>query len=329
VKKRYQVFVSSTYEDLKEEREKAMLAVSRVELCFPVGMEKFPATSCTQWELIKEVIDESDIYILIIGERYGKLTSDTKTSWTQREYEYAKEKGKPILSFLTKKNTENEHLEKFRKTVENDNKMVDYWRTPDELARVISESLTLLIKKRPPKECWVKHDLEEAVKTLTTRRDATPFRNVIKRASQDIYVTGVKLYSCVSEKDSFKELLAMKRQLKINLLAFDTSNSEFINAYNAMRGDYKEKVTLDHLVELLEIERLEIRVINSIPPVMFLARDIHTPNGYISAEHFFNNSDSMCWPCVELYADDGKWYEIYMKQLETIWKRGVLWNPIK
>ena len=40
---RYQVFVSSTYEDLKEERKEAVQAILEMD-CFPAGMELFPAS---------------------------------------------------------------------------------------------------------------------------------------------------------------------------------------------------------------------------------------------------------------------------------------------
>ena len=47
--KRYQIFISSTYEDLKEEREVVMQAVLQLK-CFPAGMELFPAASIKQFE---------------------------------------------------------------------------------------------------------------------------------------------------------------------------------------------------------------------------------------------------------------------------------------
>jgi hypothetical protein len=61
MEKRYQVFVSSTYEDLKVERQEVMHALLEQE-CIPSGMELFPAASEDQWTLIKEVIDDCDYY---------------------------------------------------------------------------------------------------------------------------------------------------------------------------------------------------------------------------------------------------------------------------
>ena len=51
--KKYQVFISSTYEDLKEERQ-AAIACLLDNNCIPVGMEQFPASPLRQWEYIKK-----------------------------------------------------------------------------------------------------------------------------------------------------------------------------------------------------------------------------------------------------------------------------------
>ena len=50
--KRYQVFVSSTFEDLQEERREVMQALLSLD-CIPTGMELFPAADDESWELIK------------------------------------------------------------------------------------------------------------------------------------------------------------------------------------------------------------------------------------------------------------------------------------
>src|SRR3954465_5521790 len=95
---RYQIFVSSTYEDLREERQQATQAILEAG-CFPAGMELFPASDDTQWELIKRVIEESDYYVVIVGGRYGNLGSEG-ISYTEMEYDYAVKRGIPVLGFM-------------------------------------------------------------------------------------------------------------------------------------------------------------------------------------------------------------------------------------
>lgn len=98
--KRYQVFVSSTYDDLQDERKEVMQALLELD-CIPAGMELFPASSEDQWSLIKRVIDDCDYYILIIGGRYGSVGPDG-ISYTQMEFEYALKTGKPIIHLYIK-----------------------------------------------------------------------------------------------------------------------------------------------------------------------------------------------------------------------------------
>lgn len=93
----YQVFVSSTYDDLREERQQVIQALLELD-CIPAGMELFPAADDEQWEFIKRVIDECDYYLVIIGGRYGS-TDNKGTSYTEKEYDYAVDQRKPVIGF--------------------------------------------------------------------------------------------------------------------------------------------------------------------------------------------------------------------------------------
>lgn len=95
---KYQVFISSTYSDLVEER-KQILEVLLMADCIPAGMENFVATDDEQFNVIKKVIDLCDYYILIIGRRYGSINENTKISYTEMEYDYAISKNIPVLVF--------------------------------------------------------------------------------------------------------------------------------------------------------------------------------------------------------------------------------------
>ncbi len=55
--KRYMVFVSSAYEDLKEEREKVSFALLKNKF-IPSGMEIFTAANDDSWSVIKRVLLE-------------------------------------------------------------------------------------------------------------------------------------------------------------------------------------------------------------------------------------------------------------------------------
>ncbi|PXA04356.1 hypothetical protein DDZ13_07435 [Coraliomargarita sinensis] len=156
-RKKYQVFVSSTYEDLQPERQEIMHALLELD-CIPSGMELFPAANEDQWTLIKGVIDDSDYYIVIIGGRYGSV-GPGGISYTEMEYRYAVEQGKPVIAFLhkdpdslEKRKTETSKkgqkaLEAFRDLCKT--RMCKFWETPQELGSIVSRSLIMLQKKHP------------------------------------------------------------------------------------------------------------------------------------------------------------------------------------
>lgn len=67
---------------------------------FPIGMEMFSAADDDQWKIIKEAIDSSYFYILIIGNRYGSIEETTVISYMEKEFDYAVEKKIPVLEFI-------------------------------------------------------------------------------------------------------------------------------------------------------------------------------------------------------------------------------------
>ncbi|OJF91013.1 hypothetical protein AX761_05970 [Rhizobium sp. 58] len=164
--KRYQVFVSSTYEDLKDERSEVIQALLELD-CMPAGMELFPASTEQQWSWIKKVIDESDYYMVIVAGRYGSIHPTEKISYTEMEYRYAVSIGKPVLAFLhpnleaivsgkTEKSTFGRaKLLEFRKLCQT--RLCKMWDSPTDLGAKVSRSLTQLIK-REPAIGWIRGD---------------------------------------------------------------------------------------------------------------------------------------------------------------------------
>lgn len=165
VNKRYQVFVSSTYEDLIDERREVMQALLELD-CIPSGMELFPAADESQWSLIRRVIDDCDYYIVIIGGRYGSVGKEG-VAYTEMEYRYAVEQGKPVVAFLHREPSSlplqrsettqlgRDRLQQFRELCQQ--KVVKYWTSPADLGSVVSRSLIRLVRDRPAVG-WVRAD---------------------------------------------------------------------------------------------------------------------------------------------------------------------------
>jgi len=95
--KKLQIFVSSTYTDMLTERQAVVEAILMAGH-IPAGMELFAAGDKSQLETIRRWIKESDVFMLILGARYGSLEPDTGTSYVQLEYEYALQEQKPVFA---------------------------------------------------------------------------------------------------------------------------------------------------------------------------------------------------------------------------------------
>lgn len=171
--KKYQVFVSSTYEDLKEERKEVIQSLLEMD-CIPAGMELFQASDDDQWTLIKKVIDQCDYYIVIVGGKYGSINQEGK-SYTQMEYEYALERNKPILGFLPK-TPENlpackiekdqdrtTKLEEFKKLVAKKN--CRFWEKASDLGSSVIKGIIKMTKEHPSGG-WVRVDDYVDVKSI-------------------------------------------------------------------------------------------------------------------------------------------------------------------
>lgn len=172
--KRYQVFISSTYLDLKQERQAVVQAILEAKH-IPAGMELFSAGNKSQWEVIKKWIDESDVYVLILGGRYGSVDPVTNKSYTQMEFEYAVEQNKPFFSvvlnddYLAQKakvdptswtSQENESYKSFRNEVTK--YLVSFCENIDDVKLKTTQALyNLIFSNQNALVGWIRADSEE------------------------------------------------------------------------------------------------------------------------------------------------------------------------
>jgi hypothetical protein len=172
--KRYQVFISSTFTDLKDEHQAVLKAILEIDQ-MPAGMELFPAADETAWQLIRDVINASDYYVVIIGGRYGSV-DEAGIGYTEREYEYAIQSRKPVIPLLhenpdtlPRDRTETDNavwkkLQAFRTRVESRHTCV-YWRSAEDLKAKVIVGLTSAMKRHPAVG-WVRADLVPSGATL-------------------------------------------------------------------------------------------------------------------------------------------------------------------
>lgn len=234
--KKYQIFISSTYEDLKEEREQAIKAVLEMGH-IPVGMEMFSAADEEQWQLIARQIEETDYYILIAGHRYGSETNEG-ISYTEKEYDYAISKGVPTLGFIIDDNApwpktridtvqkKKKKLDTFKSKVKG--KLVHFWNNKEDLHGKISISLIKAMNTNP-RIGWTRASevigtevtkeltrlstensvLREELSKLKLLKEehADEVRNVVNIMSENLRQFQVRLTSSWEESEVFQRTL--------------------------------------------------------------------------------------------------------------------------
>lgn len=153
---KYQIFVSSTYEDLRDEREQVVKAILEMGH-IPVGMEMFSAADEEQWKIIARQIEECDYYVVIVAHRYGSM--DGAISFTEKEYDYAVRCGIPVLGFVIDERAKwpgnrvdvdpdlKEALDQFREKVKR--KSVNFWNSAEDLHGKVAIALMKAINTNP------------------------------------------------------------------------------------------------------------------------------------------------------------------------------------
>jgi hypothetical protein len=218
-RKKLQVFVSSTYEDLIEERQVAVQAILSAGH-IPAGMELFAAGDESQMEVIRRWIDESDVFLLILGARYGSIEPSSGKSYVEREYEYARQKGKEIFSVVITEKGVEQKLDRLKlKAIERQNQIkldefrshlvsgttVKWWTEPKDITIAILQKLNEL-SLRDDLAGWIRSDqtVTSTVVAEEIARLANENASLRERLSKQTDAT----YSGLSFDEMLHELLA-------------------------------------------------------------------------------------------------------------------------
>lgn len=328
--KRYQVFVSSTFTDLKDERHEVIRALLELD-CIPVGMELFPASDDDAWTLIKRVIDQSDYYIVMSAGRYGSTHPETGVSYTEMEFDYAEEIGIPILAFLHSDLTSialdkseqdgdarkrlSDFREKLRRRVTRD------WTTAAELGSVVSRSIVKMIRLRPGIG-WIRANnpipVEVRLQIATLEKELQEKSLIIERMGNykrtpddefiDLFGENLNLSfslidkdghkrpyahsaNFISRKDACREILALCAEP----LGYKEILSGLISSFDTQYREVKEQARRE-----MQSDTVEVNFINSHGEVLDQLWYLHS-RGLISVDfegHPENELSSAKWSCI-------------------------------
>jgi Domain of unknown function (DUF4062) len=211
MEKRYQVFVSSTYADLRDERERIINELTRIGY-IAVGMEQFPATDEDKFEYIKRIIEDSDYYIVIIRGKYGSVDQNG-TSYTEKEFDYAVEVRKPALAFIygdrqnlsvreiDEDTGKQEKLKSFISKLEQ-KRIVKHWKLVDELVSLVKDSLNDA-SRRLPAIGWIRGDQAIDPRVINDLESLRREAEALKKENMDLK----EVLSIQRKSDSHGELL--------------------------------------------------------------------------------------------------------------------------
>lgn len=247
---KYQVFISSTFVDLRDEREQVIRAVLEMGH-IPVGMEMFSAADDEQWSIITRQIDEADYYALLLAHRYGS-TTPTGIGYTEKEYDYAVSKGIPVLGFvlddkapwpahqMEAEEDKRLRLEQFRAKAKG--RMVNFWESKNDLHAKFSIALMKAFITNP-RTGWTRASEvagPEVIKELT-RLSA---ENGILRKD----IEALELKEREQDKDAHREVLRTLQKNAVVLHVRKTA-SDWGDPIDSTLLDIFEAVAVKLLVE--------------------------------------------------------------------------------
>jgi len=246
LRKRLQVFVSSTYTDLKEERQAAVEAILTAGQ-IPAGMELFTAGDESQMEVIKRWIDESDVYLLILGGRYGSLEPKTGQSYIELEYRYALDQQKALFACVANEAALEDRVKGGRgsEIVERENpqklkefrafvltKMVRFWDDYKDIKIAVGETLSDFAR-RDELVGWVRGDqgTNPAVTDELARlsKENAELRSRLAAVRPQGLTLGLdfdELLSLVTERGLLDYLRRNRESLGCGTLRFDRKSNE-------------------------------------------------------------------------------------------------------
>jgi hypothetical protein len=164
MEQKYHIFISSTVEDLKAERQAAARIIFELGH-IPLNMDMFDMDDMDERRLIKRYIETSDYFLSITAHKYGVLADDT--SRLEIEYNQAHRSGVPVIALIigekarwkaSKREGDEKHiqaLEEFKVKLQSHPHL--FWTSPQDLEQK-AQDLILRETNLNPRKGWAPAD---------------------------------------------------------------------------------------------------------------------------------------------------------------------------
>lgn len=339
--KKYQIFISSTFLDLQEEREEIINCILNLGH-IPVGMELFNAADENQWTLIKKRIDISDYYVVILSDRYGSVDYDG-VGYTEKEYDYAIEQGVPIIGFIRdnnsiqkldyekRENLNRTKLDQFKQKLYS--RYIQTWSSSAELSRKFVISLTKLIIDRP-RRGWVRYSGSTVDNTQSSNlfytlddRSENNFTHLIKGATK-IHVLARTAVNLLSQYE--RELVRIVDngcEVKFMFVGDKSDAVKYIYGSDPQLYFENAKKMKFHLENITKKtgKEIEVKIINHAPTVSILYIEKDNGDSFVIVQFYFLHSRlGRDRPLFKLDKED-KWFLAFKDEFEKLWEGADNW----
>lgn len=228
MKKQYDIYISSTTVDLREERQIIINAVLNMHL-YPLLSENISMSGQTIFEKIKSIIDSSNGIIFLIGDNYGTIF-DNNISYIEAEYNYALSKNKPILCLVKNINDNNiqNELRNFRNRILENNIAV-LWNDINDLRSKIYASLLEWIEDIER----INHEIDKKINKLLSENKEEIFDDEILTYRENLQST-LGLYTTKENNDIIGLMINNLSEIKqFYKLTKDQANNAYKLAKNS------------------------------------------------------------------------------------------------
>lgn len=361
MKVKYEIFISSTSNDMLEER-RAVIQQILTEYHIPSNAEDFITSAHENTiELIKEQINACDIFLIILGGRYGDIIKNGNgkgKSYTEYEYEYAKKKNKPIIAIIIKdsylkikknnaqKNGEDYYINdntlqynSLLKKIKDNGKTVGFYSSIENLKSEISKGIKRIVDESArynlKSKGWIRNDEVETSNPFTLfHRDDFRINNAISKAKKDIFISGASLASMTPYVDVLRNFPDNKT---IKLLSLDYGNENVIKQFgNMIFTDYdnlkRQNMAFNEIVKndnkICINKNIEIRKSPFLMPIAYIGVDLGenfnkiSENSYIKVQHYLHKTSGIECPNYIVRPKD-ELFNIFLEQISILWNNAI------
>lgn len=197
------------------------------------------------------------------------------------------------------------------------------------IAGIIAAFIALLSNFHKMKSSRKQSQISKGIVIKKSENFVGEVNELFLKAQKEVVIIGGPL-SILTGSAEIVNNISKNKGIRVRLLALNVEKEALLSEYNKIANQGKRGVAnLNHLKLFENNDYIEIRTYELMPTAYFIASDINASNGFIKAVHLFSGGAELDCPHIELNRFNEEWYEIYQRQIESLWDEGVPWRSHK